>query len=93
VSLYSPKASVGQTLLNDIAHDPAHPLHPMLWPAVDEAALAAPYVPPAQTTLNEGDGHLRADDLAAFESHPGPITRRSTTSTATCSKTCWPAAA
>ncbi|WP_448646703.1 hypothetical protein [Pseudomonas mohnii] len=72
VSLYSPRASVGQTLLNDIAHDPAHPLHLMLWPAVDEAALAAPYVPPTQTTLNEGDGHLRADDLATFESHPGP---------------------
>ncbi|PPA00259.1 hypothetical protein C4E44_30795, partial [Pseudomonas sp. MWU12-2312b] len=71
VSLYSPRASAGQTLLNDIAHDPAHPLHRMLWPAVDEAALAAPYVPPSQTTLNEGDGHLRADDLAAFESHPG----------------------
>ncbi|QHC99802.1 hypothetical protein PspS04_05195 [Pseudomonas sp. S04] len=72
LSLYSPQASVGQTLLNDIAHDPAHPLHVMLWPAVNEAALAAPYVPPSEKTVNEGDGRLRADHLAVFESDPGP---------------------
>ncbi|MFJ2323792.1 toxin VasX [Pseudomonas sp. NPDC087817] len=72
LSLYSPQASIGQTLLNDIAHDPAHPLHGMLWPAVDEAALAAPYVPPTEKTLNEGDGRLRAEHLAEFETDPGP---------------------
>ncbi|WP_213937581.1 hypothetical protein [Pseudomonas sp. dw_612] len=72
LSLYSPQASVGQTLLNDIAHDPAHPLHGMLWPAVDEAALAAPYVPPTEKTVNEGDGCLRAQHLAVFETDPGP---------------------
>lgn len=72
LSLYSPTASVGQTLLNDIAHDPAHPLHGMLWPAVDEAALAAPYAPPTEKTLNDGDGLLRADHLAVFETDPGP---------------------
>ncbi|WP_213937580.1 toxin VasX [Pseudomonas sp. dw_612] len=72
LSLYSPQASVGQTLLNDIAHDPAHPLHGMLWPAVDEAALAAPYVPPTEKTVNEGDGCLRAQHLAEFETDPGP---------------------
>ncbi|MHC8390479.1 toxin VasX [Pseudomonas sp. MDT2-39-1] len=72
LSLYSPKASVGQTLLNDIAHDSAHPLHVMLWPAVDEAALAAPYVPPTVKTVNEGDGCLRAEHLAVFETDPGP---------------------
>lgn len=72
LSLYSPTASVGQTLLNDIAHDPTHPLHEMLWPAVDEAALAAPYVPPTEKTVNEGDGCLRAEHLAVFETDPGP---------------------
>lgn len=72
LSLYSPQASVGQTLLNAIAHDPAHPLHRMLWPAVDEAALATPYVPPTEETVNEGDGCLRAQHLAVFESEPGP---------------------
>lgn len=72
LSLYSPTASVGQTLLNDIAHDSAHPLHGMLWPAVDEAALAAPYVPPTEKTVNEGDGCLRPEHLAVFETDPGP---------------------
>ncbi|KAA0996898.1 hypothetical protein FQ192_03770 [Pseudomonas sp. ANT_J12] len=72
LSLYSPQASVGQTLLNAIAHDSAHPLHRMLWPAVDEAALATPYVPPTEKTVNEGDGCLRAQHLAVFESEPGP---------------------
>lgn len=72
LSLYSPQASVGQTLLNDIAHDPAHPLHGMLWPAIDEAALAAPYVPPTEKTVNEGDGCLRPEHLAVFETDPGP---------------------
>ncbi|MFJ7797939.1 toxin VasX [Pseudomonas sp. NPDC096950] len=72
LSLYSPQASVGQTLLNDIAHDPTHPLHGMLWPAVDEAALAAPYVPPTEKTVNEGDGCLRPEHLAVFETDQGP---------------------
>ncbi|PWE40695.1 hypothetical protein C9I50_15100 [Pseudomonas prosekii] len=71
-SLYSPQASVGQTLLNDIAHDSAHPLHGMLWPAVDDAALDAPYVRPTEKTVNEGDGRLRAEHLAEFETDPGP---------------------
>lgn len=72
LSLYSPQASVGQTLLNDIAHDSAHPLHGMLWPAVDEVALDAPYVRPTEKTVNEGDGRLRAEHLAEFETDPGP---------------------
>ncbi|MEB0047700.1 MULTISPECIES: toxin VasX [unclassified Pseudomonas] len=72
LSLYSPQASRGQTLINDIAHDPAHPLHGMLWPAVDEAELAAPYVPPTEKIFNEGDGRLRAAHLAVFETEPGP---------------------
>ncbi|TWD49389.1 toxin VasX [Pseudomonas sp. SJZ131] len=72
LSLYSPQASVGQTLLNDIAHDSAHPLHGMLWPAVDDAALDTPYVPPTEKTVNEGDGRLRAEHLAEFETDPGP---------------------
>lgn len=72
LSLYSPQASVGQTLLNDIAHDPAHPLHVMLWPAVNDAELGAPYLPPTEKTLNEGDGRLRAEHLAVFENDPGP---------------------
>ncbi|WP_223486553.1 hypothetical protein [Pseudomonas sp. A-RE-19] len=72
LSLYSPQASVGQALLNDIAHDPAHPLHGMLWPTVDDAALAAPYLPPTEKTVNDGDGRLRAEHLAVFESDPGP---------------------
>lgn len=72
LSLYSPQASVGQTLLNDIAHDSAHPLHGMLWPAVDDVALDAPYVRPTEKTVNEGDGRLRAEHLAEFETDPGP---------------------
>ncbi|SDS45800.1 toxin VasX [Pseudomonas prosekii] len=72
LSLYSPQASVGQTLLNDIAHDSAHPLHGMLWPAVDDVALDAPYVRPSEKTVNEGDGRLRAEHLAEFETDPGP---------------------
>lgn len=72
LSLYSPTASVGQTLLNEIAHDPAHPLHGMLWPAVSEAELDAPYVASTEKVLNEGDGLLRAPHLAVFESAPGP---------------------
>ncbi len=72
LSLYSPTASVGQTLLNDIAHDSAHPLHGMLWPAVSEAELDAPYQPPAENTVNNGDGRLRPQHLAVFESAPGP---------------------
>jgi hypothetical protein len=72
LSLYSPQASVGQTLLNDIAHDPAHPLHGMLWPAVTDAELDAPYLSPTEKTINAGDGRLRADHLAVFESDPGP---------------------
>ncbi|MEO6679876.1 MAG: toxin VasX [Pseudomonas sp.] len=72
LSLYSPTASVGQTLLNDIAHDPAHPLHGMLWPAVSEAELDAPYQPPAENTVNDGDGRLRPQHLAVFETEPGP---------------------
>ena len=72
LSLYSPTASVGQTLLNDIAHDSAHPLHGMLWPAVSEAELDAPYQPPAENTVNDGDGRLRPQHLAVFETDPGP---------------------
>lgn len=72
LSLYSPTASVGQTLLNDIAHDSAHPLHGMLWPAVSEAELDAPYVASTEKVLNEGDGLLRGQHLAVFESAPGP---------------------
>ncbi|MHC8352708.1 toxin VasX [Pseudomonas sp. RT4P38] len=72
LSLFRPQASVGQTLLNDIADDLAHPLHGMLWLAVDEAALAAPYLPSTEKTSNDGDGRLRAEHLAVFESDPGP---------------------
>ncbi|HCS44079.1 MAG TPA: hypothetical protein DIW52_14840, partial [Pseudomonas sp.] len=72
LSLYSPQASVGQALLNDIAHDPAHSLHGMLWPAVDDAELGAPYLQSTEKTLNDGDGRLRAEHLAVFESDPGP---------------------
>lgn len=72
LSLYSPTASVGQTLLNDIAHDSAHPLHGMLWPAVSEAELDASYVASTEKVLNEGDGLLRGQHLAVFESAPGP---------------------
>jgi len=72
LSFYRTQASDGQTLLNTIAHDPVHPLHGMLWPAVDEAALAAPYVPPTEETRNEGDGRLRTEHLAVFENDPGP---------------------
>ncbi|MGE8187576.1 toxin VasX [Pseudomonas sp. NPDC086278] len=72
LSLYSPQASVGQTLLNDIAHDLAHPLHGMLWPAVSEGELDAPFQPSTEKSPNEGDGRLRAEHLAVFETDPGP---------------------
>jgi hypothetical protein len=93
VSLYSPRASVGQTLLNDIAHDPAHPLPRCSGRPSMKRSWPRPMChPPRQPST-------RAMVIYAPMTSPhskvtrGPITRRSTTSTATCSKTCWPAAA
>lgn len=67
VSLYSAKASAGQRWIADVVNDPEHPLHLMLWPAADQQNLEAPYAPPSEPDINQGDGHFRGTELAKLE--------------------------
>ncbi|WP_154232171.1 hypothetical protein [Pseudomonas syringae] len=67
LSLYSAKASAGQQWIHKVVNDTAHPLHRMLWPDADKQNMNAPYQPPAEPDVNNGDGSFRATELAKVE--------------------------
>ena len=63
VSTGSPDPSDGQRLINHIANDETHPLHRMLWPALESQDMDAPYVQPTVADINDGDGLFRPNAL------------------------------
>jgi len=67
LSLYSAKASAGQQWIHNVVNDTAHPLHRMLWPDADKQNMNAPYQPPGEPDVNNGDGSFRATELAKVE--------------------------
>ncbi|WDG81644.1 hypothetical protein PUP68_31505 [Pseudomonas chlororaphis] len=79
VSLYSPKASPGQTYLASLANDANAPLHVMLWPECDMERVCTPYKVPTKTAENQGDGQFRATELAKNENKPAPTAEKQTT--------------
>ncbi|MEB0199925.1 hypothetical protein QN415_22320, partial [Pseudomonas sp. 5S4] len=57
--------SDGQRLIQHIANDETHPLHRMLWPALESQDTNAPYVQSAVPDINSGDGLFRPNALLA----------------------------
>ncbi|MEB0094447.1 hypothetical protein RHM65_08055 [Pseudomonas sp. CCI4.2] len=57
--------SDGQRLIQHIANDETHPLHRMLWPALESQDTNAPYVQSAVPDINGGDGLFRPNALLA----------------------------
>ncbi|WPX56224.1 hypothetical protein RHM65_12055 [Pseudomonas sp. CCI4.2] len=57
--------SDGQRLIQHIANDETHPLHRMLWPALESQDTDAPYVQSAVPDINSGDGLFRPNALLA----------------------------
>ncbi|BBN57950.1 hypothetical protein TRE132_60750 [Pseudomonas chlororaphis subsp. aurantiaca] len=79
VSLYSPKASPGQTYLASLANDANAPLHVMLWPECDMERVCTPYKVPTSIEKNAGDGKFRATELAKYENKEAPAAEQQTT--------------
>ncbi|NWB98755.1 hypothetical protein HX882_22945 [Pseudomonas gingeri] len=78
VSLVSSGASAGQRFIGALATDKRHPLHPMLWPDLDQQDLSRPYPTPLVATPNLGDGHWRATELAKMEQLEAPNAEKQT---------------
>jgi len=78
VSLVSGGASAGQRFISALATDRRQPLHPMLWPDLDQHDLSRPYPAPLSAAPNLGDGHWRATELAKMERLGAPDAEQQT---------------
>lgn len=78
VTLYSPKATMGQQWLASLANSAQTPLHLMFWPECDMERACKPYQVP-QLEKNKGDGKYRPSELAKLENKVPPATAQLTT--------------